>query len=301
VTRVWDVLVITSSGYMDSPADIRASEKPFRDCLPLDDAVAFHRLEHPLSEAIMDACEPRELDTQRRVRQYAQLVSLVRQSPPEPHQDDWDPDRRIYKALGVSRLVQPTPVGLEYTARVRARPDGTAKQIVPGPVQGREAYAFCSPGRRYLTEQDAQTIKKLLPQYNPHSFPQRVKRALWRFDYAFYEYYIDFRWLFVSAAMEALIHTDPYRSTAQFCARLAALASKVNLTQWTEQKLRSLYRDYRCAVAHGQDIRKADPKTIEDYAKFEDLVRAILLRCVEDEAFREIFSSDESIRTHLPV
>jgi len=320
MSEVLDALVITTCGYAESPPETQDNVTP--ENLDLDGVVAFERLDPDVAEKLMDACETRgfkplpshlaqELFEVCEIRgfgyppprrQYGQRISIVRRSPPNSDKREWDPDRAIYKVLALSRLVHPIPVGVRYSGRVWLSTDRQVKEIVPGPVHGRMAYAFCARERRwYLKNEEAQRIKELLPKDTRQKFPERVCRALWRFDYVFYEYYTDLRWLDLSAAMEALVHTDPYKSTAQFAGRVAALADEIGISGWSEQRLRNLYHEYRCAVAHGQEIRKAEPADIREYVDFEDLVRAILLRCIEDPRFRRLFSTDQGIRSKWAI
>ena len=303
MSSVMDVLIILTGDYDAIPGQIREKEEPFMGNLDLDGAVAFERIADELSDGVFDACGFRGFGYGTPVRQFGQLVSLVRRNPPEPQHFRWDEDGRIGRVLRVSRLVHPFPVGLRYSARIWFSADGTVQSVVPGPgADGRYAMGFCVKGQRwYLTENDVLRVKRTLAMYDEGALPERVRRALYRFDLACYEYHLDLGWLALSTALEALIHTDPHRSTKQFSLRAAALAAEIGLTQWTEDRLRDMYHHYRCAVAHGQDIRKAEPDKAADYVEFEELVRQILLRCVEDKTFCQHFQSDSTVRAKWPV
>lgn len=303
LTSVMDVLIITAGDNEAIPEEIREKEEPFMGRLDLDGAVAFERIAPQLTDRVFDACRFRGFGYGTPAHLDGQLVSLVRRNPPNAKHFGWDEDGRISRVLRVSRLVHPFPVGLRYTARVWFSDGAQVERIWPGPeADGRYAMGFCVKGQRwYLTEDDVLKVKRTLAAYNEGALPARVRSALFRFDLACYEYYADLGWLALSTALEALIHTDPHRSTKQFSVRAAALAAEIGLTQWSEDRLRDMYHYYRCAVAHGQDVRKAEPDKAADYVDFEELVRQVLLRCVEDKTFCQQFTSDVTVRAKWPV
>jgi hypothetical protein len=304
MSLVMDVLSITTAGYKETPEAIRGKEKPFMGNLDVDGVVAFECLPEEVASKVLQTCTFRGFDYPAPTLLFGQAVSLVRRDPPEPEKWDWDQDRRIRLVLHMSRLVHPVPAGPRYAARLWLSGKGEVERALPGHADNPVAHTFCTKGQRwYLTEQDACRTKDTLAKYNANeaTFPNRVRQALWRYDYAFCEQYLDLRWLAMSAALEALVHTDKHRSTKQFSVRVAALAGQLAITGWNEQRLADMYHEYRCPAAHGQDITKAEPDVIADYVQFEDLVRRVLLRCVEDVGFCRHFASESSIRGRWPV
>ncbi len=242
MSPVLDVLVITTCGYGGTPRALQDKHKPFRGELGLDRTLGFTVLRTHLAEHIFDACEEPGLGYERTTRPFGQQVSIVRRDPPDPSKWEWDPDRRIYRVLALSRLIRPIPVGLRYCARVWLGPDGNARQIVPGPVDGRMAYGLCTPGHVwYLAKEDVEKIRDTLPKDNPQGLPRRVRWAGWQFDYLFYEYYPFRRWLFLCTALETLVHTDTRGSTKQFCVRGAKLAADAGMRGWSEARLKDIY------------------------------------------------------------
>jgi hypothetical protein len=91
----------------------------------------------------------------------------------------------------------------------------------------------------------------------------------------------------------------------QFAQRATALADELSIDGVTEEFCAEMY-DARSDWVHGAHVRLfttsgEGPETDEQWrvlgeiAKLQDLLRAVVRRCLEEPAFREIFTSDEAI------
>src|SRR5262245_59869953 len=65
-----------------------------------------------------------------------QLYALWNDNPDDPTGLVWDPDRSLETVLVLSRLIHPTRIGFEYSARIVFHNNNSIKEIIPGPVSG---------------------------------------------------------------------------------------------------------------------------------------------------------------------
>jgi hypothetical protein len=133
------------------------------------------------------------------------------------------------------------------------------------------------------------------------SFPERVSRALWYFDYAQRTYYADLRWTMVATALEALIHTGTTNSTRHFKYRVPALAADVGSTTITASESDAAY-DFRSRLSHGDsflyDMPQAD---INLYDKLEETLRLTVLKAFREPTFAGVFLDDSQIEARWPA
>jgi len=89
-------------------------------------------------------------------------------------------------------------------------------------------------------------------------------------------------------------------STEVFVDRLLAIGSMDATLSVTEAQLREIYTQ-RSLVAHGLAFGALDEGSKAVYRSQERLVRGVIRKALLDDAFRDIFSSDENIATRLPL
>jgi hypothetical protein len=111
------------------------------------------------------------------------------------------------------------------------------------------------------------------------------------------------RWSFICTGLEALLHTDRGRSTAQFVRRVPALASEVGITI-TEAQAEEAY-DVRSRLAHGLSLLASGPgappaSQVKLHDLIEDILRLAVLKSMRDAAFADIFRDENSIRSRYP-
>jgi hypothetical protein len=281
-----------------------ASFPPAKDRIEMGRGLWLGRLDADLAKALMDTCEPKVLGVPAPVRQYAQMYAYVRELHPSAELHRWDDDHRLSRLVAMSRLIHPTTVGFRYAGRVRQTDDGLA--IVPAQVLGISPDVYLSPShtRDWLTAPEAHLAGQVDAQsehLTQPSFPKRVSRALWYFDYAQRTYYADVRWTMIATALEALIHTGTEGSTRHFKYRVPALAADVGAPTMTTSESDAAY-DFRSRLSHGDaflyDMPQAD---INLYDKLEEALRLTILKAFREPTFAGVFLDDSQIDARWPA
>jgi hypothetical protein len=327
VTGVRDV-VIAPTTYVEGD-DI--DEEPAGDePVQLAEDITLERLPHDDVELVMNAC------TQRGhyffgVRQFGQRYSFVRRFGPEAldHQRyGWDDGHLLYYALVLSRLIHDNGHSLEYAARIVDHEDGE-QQVVPVYAPAAVATYRLRRGRDWLTAPEANELRQLLADYLPvkDALPWKVSHALNLSEDAVRMQLLPRALLLISTALEALIQSDPARVTRQFRERLPQLAQELGVAGVDEAFAQELY-GARSQAAHGarvsmfhvearpeQEPEEAPPQqppgepespeaetdVAAPLALAQDLLRAATRKAIQDEQFRQIFESEDTVRARWPV
>jgi len=302
--RYRDIVIHTNSGIFGREEELKASP-PIQQWVELSECMSLGRLEQGLAKAIMDTCEPKALGISPQFRQYAQLYSFVHELSGDVDIHRWDHDNELTAVIGLSRLVHPTAVGFAYAARVGYESEGM-KEIFPAQIIGVSKEAFLSPSRTrdWLTYAEAHVLRDLVTSLKQEQ-PRRVHNALWHHEYATRTYYLDHRWTLVCTGLEALVHTDSTRNTAQFTKRVPALAFELGVNI-SEPEAAAAY-DLRSRLAHGVSLIAAktshgpSPAQLHLYDRLEDTLRTAILRSMQDKSFADIFRDDDQIRKRWPI
>jgi len=270
------------------------------------------RLDQTLTGQILDACEPRGLNYQVN-RAWGVMYALYRTDAPRQPGSlyQWDPDHRLSLAMRMSRLVHPTSLAYEFSARVVENEGSPDRIIAPSYIKGWGTRAYVvNTQMNWLTTDHASQLRQLLTVYDHDALPERVKSALFYFEYAALTYFIDLRWVSLTTACESLIHIDGERdpanpqrfagSTQVFVTRMSQLTRAVLGAALPEVDLRAMYRA-RSALAHGQDFTGLTSENRRLYVLHEDTLRAILRKVVLEQAFAATFQDDTSIQATLPL
>ncbi|MGZ4303353.1 MAG: hypothetical protein ACXVSL_00590 [Solirubrobacteraceae bacterium] len=145
--------------------------------------------------------------------------------------------------------------------------------------------------------------------------PPRVRRALWRTEYASWIKWADLILPILVSGLEALVKTERHRATRQFKVRVAALAEALGLDGVTEEFCEEIY-EARSDWVHGNRVElfaggshagEGGPVNNEQrdamgsVARLQDVLRTAARRAIEDPAFREIFRDDEVIGARWPI
>jgi hypothetical protein len=299
-----DVVIHTNAGIFGKEGEMKKFP-PVQRRIDLSEQIWLGRLEGEVAKTIMDTCEPRVFGIPLPVRQFAQLYSFVRELSAPDDIYRWDHDNELTAVVGLSRLIHPTFVGFEYAARVGYEADGV-KQIFPAPIIGISKQAFLSPSRErdWLTDAEASVLRELVPNLR-RELPNRIHNALWHHEYASRTYYLDYRWTLVCTGLEALVHTDRNRNTAQFTMRVPRLASELGISI-SEPEAVEAY-DLRSRLAHGVSFLSTGttpiPSTsqLQLYDRLEDTLRTAVLRGMRDKGFGDLFRDDAQIRKRWPI
>lgn len=218
----------------------------------------------------------------------------------------FDPDGILTAALAMSRLAHPTSAGFEWSARVSTAADGAFEEATAGFVKGRGAYAFIVSGSRdWLTVADARETATLLAAFSAQAATMqgRVRRALWRHDYAMAIEELDIRWLVIASGLEALVKIQyPRRaggpgSTRQFKGRTVALANRLGAA-WTEANAERAY-ELRSEIAHGAKVT-SNNNDLPLYSAMEELLRGSIKRALLDAPFQTLFADDAAVDAAFP-
>lgn len=327
VAAVRDVLVVPTTyvdgDYIDEPP---AGDEPIH----IGDDVTLERLPHEDVELVMNAC------TRRGhyffgVRQFGQRYSFVRRvdlDVLEQPRYGWDDGHLIFYATVLSRLVHDNGHSLEYAARIVDHEDGV-QQVIPVDAPGFVATYRVRRGRDWLTEPEANELRELLADYLPvkDALPWKVSHALNLSEDAVRMQLFQRALLLIATALEGLIQSDPNKVAKQFRERLPQLAQEIGIAGVDEQFARTLYTA-RSEAAHGAQVSmfhlEAQPEEgAEDdvpehphgepeppeaevgvaapLALGQDLLRAATRKAIHDQAFRQIFETEDTVRAKWPV
>jgi hypothetical protein len=127
--------------------------------------------------------------------------------------------------------------------------------------------------------------------------PDRIRRALWIYEYSSWTNDAGIRWALIVTGLEALLNTGGNETTAQFKIRIANLAKRLQLDM-SLTKADQAY-DLRSRVVHGCAIQDLKEKELKLYDKLDELLRQSIKKAIEDEQFRKIFESDSEIKLEL--
>jgi len=292
--KISDVVVHRTSPRIDP------SKKPVKERFDLSSDLRIDRLPKGLADKIFEACEPPGFRFNP-VRQFGQLYSFIRDTPPNTNDLQWDTDQRLQRCLALSRIVHPTSISFEFAARIFASEDGEISKIVPGPVSGSGAQAFVvDPKFNYLTDADASDLKELIQAFERKPLQDPIARAMWYHEYAARSCEIDVRWTFIATGIEVLIHKNRHKSTKQFVERVKRLSVEVGANLVTEDEAEKMY-ELRSALSHGQGLSGLTPLKMQLYQKMENILRLTIRKSIVDQAFDDFLSDPDNIRRRWPV
>ncbi len=129
--------------------------------------------------------------------------------------------------------------------------------------------------------------------------PDRIRRALWIYEYASWTNDAGIRWAFIVIGWEALINVGPERTSNQFKTRIVTLAKKLEI-EISGTKADQAYA-LRSGVLHGSAFQDLTGKDLELYDKLDELLRGSVRKAIEDEPFRKVFESDNKIVSEFGV
>lgn len=276
--------------------------------------VVLKRLSSEDADLVMNACAPRG-HYFAPIRQFGQRYSLVLDLPADVWEGDrglaWDPDGVLYDALTMSRLIRDNGFSLQYAARIVDYEDGEQCVVWNPSPGGKTAYRL-RRDREWLDAGEADELAALLDALWSADLPPRVRRALWRAEWAGWSAFADAMLPTLVGGLEALLKTRRYELTAMFKVRAAALAVEAGIEGIDEDFCGYIY-DGRSDWVHGSEVAlfgdAASPQPTEadrrdvlaDIAKVQDLLRATCRRAIEDQTFRETFAADASIDARWPA
>jgi histidyl-tRNA synthetase len=186
------------------------------------------------------------------------------------------------------------------SARVIYGEDSSLVEIVPGRVKGHHSEAFlsASQSRDWLVEAELTELATIIKRFEWRELPERIRRAIWTYDYTASDYFIDTRWTLLCSAIEALVHTRQRESTAQFVEGLVKLANDVGGPSITADEARKIY-DLRSSLTHGQGLPQISGEEERLYVLMETVLRFTLKKAILETSYAKEFGSDKAIRGHI--
>jgi hypothetical protein len=317
IALVRDVLVIPSPGHQADPQDW-LDNPPVEEAVDLGNGVFLERLrgdDADLAEQVIEASTPRGLNHDA-YRQFGQLYSFWREIPAAEWDGqgmfNWDPSQALAEVIALSRFVRDNAHSFEFAGRVFDRTDGHRRIAPLTGHDGRMAYRS-RKDRFWLTTTEADTLRVLLDQYRAvkDTLPDRVKRALWQADLSAYSRYIDEAATRIVTGLEALLNTgDDEPIAAQFVKRSQALATELGIE--TNRRYWSWVYDVRSRVIHGDESKliapvgwdeteSEPPPDVAKIATAQEVLRKAVSKAVEDDDFRAVFASAETVRARFPL
>lgn len=300
MTTVDVIVAITSQR-----APIDSTPEQLKERIQISGDISIGRFEDETTwECVYEACTPQGFPAKLPKPSFGAAYAFFNKCPANPQGNDWDADERLRLTPALSRLIHPTSTGLEYAARVQFGDDGSVKSVVPARIRGLGAYAFVSPSqasRNRLTRQDAASLAALCKAFSsvPEGLPDRIRRALWIYEYASWTNDAGIRWALIVTGLEALINVGSEKTSAQFKTRIATLAERLQLNM-TRTKADQAY-EFRSGVLHGRTLQDLTGKDLELYDTLDEVLRRSVRKAIENEPFRKIFESNSEIVAEFGV
>lgn len=210
----------------------------------------------------------------------------------------------LLTAVALSRLVRTTSTGARYIAEVFPWGDDPAIQAIQ--TSGVCPDVFIGARKEdWLTPADGDELLRLMPWVSQErKMHPRVYRAFWHHDVAMHTYYLDSRWTFVTAGLEALLTVEETHVRFQFKSRASRLAAELGVNLSPEDAHDAF--TVRSKLGHAQEflygIHSTIPasKHIPLYDKLEMTLRLAVKKCLLDSSFADIFASPETVNDRWP-
>jgi len=263
----------------------------------------IERLDKEFAIKVQAACEPANHLIDNHVWDR-HLYAFIRRIPPNesPRHGDLN---ELHTIIALSRLIHPTSVGERYCARIMTSVG------LDLPIQAISLMGICPDifigdnSCDWLSPADGLELRKLVP-WIPASkaMHKRVHRAFWNHEQAMRTYYLDMRWNLVVSGLEALVTVEDHHVRKQFVRRVTQLAEDCGMS-FNEDELHDAYT-LRSQLAHAQaflyDLHNVLPPGEHKplYDKLESLLRAVVRRCLLDEAFGQHFASASAVAARFP-
>jgi len=295
--KVWDVAIFSNAYFADASEELKNQYTPPQDKVMFNTNLWLGELEHELAEKVMDACEPRGYNFIP-TRQYAQLYSIVNESPRDSHVDHWDSEELIQSIIAISRIVHPTNFSFQYTARIRFY-NKKLSEIIPGPVHGLGGLAFISKiERNWLSSQEVNILRELFEEYNKVNLYGPAQSAFWYHEYSARIYEIDIRCILVVTGLEAILNSW---GSNQFIKRMPYLLKEIGMKSIAKKELQKIYK-LRSNLVHGRGFMNEFGKDVSNlYLKAETVLRKTIRYCIENPKFVEFIDNPREVRIKWPL
>lgn len=286
------------------PAIHIATNGPFA----LSDDIRIEALDRDFAKKVIRACEPphhRITSDVRDTHLYAFVRKIPKMLPPPgtvmPSHYHLMP---LLTAVALSRLVRPTTTGGRHIAQVF--PYGEDPSIQAIQMSGVCPDVYIGDTKQdWLSPEDGDELRRLMPWVSEErKMHERVHRAFWHHDNAMHTFYLESRWTFVAAGLEALLAVEETAARFQFKSRASRLAAEVGVDLSADEALDAY--TVRSKLGHGQEFLFGIHKTIPAdkhrplYDKLETTLRLAVKRCLLDSSFAEYFAAPETVNDRWP-
>lgn len=261
----------------------------------LNDEIWIERLDTELAKNIQTACEPRNFNINSQP-QDRHLYAFVHSIPNERYR--YQGTGALFATIALSRLIQPTSMGVRYAAAVFNH----GKNIQAIQFGGVSPDAIISSSERdWLSIEDGENLRQLMV-WVPETtlMNKRIHRAYWNHEYAMRSFYLDMRWIFVVSGLEALVSVFSGKGGTgkQFREGVAKLAAELQVS-FGPAELGDAWK-MRSQIAHGQEFLHnltvlPQNEHIDLYRKLEETLRSAVRRCLLDATFASRFRDDATV------
>ncbi len=212
---------------------------------------------------------------------------------------EWDSGDLLFAAVSLSRYVRDNAASTDSAARLVDYKDG-GHQVIPRKIyESSHTYRLPLIERDWLDDDDAAALRRLLEAYRRRetALPDRVRRAMWRAEYAAWTRWADHAIPLVVAAFESLFATRIEDLTRNFKRRLPMLAQMVEVDGVDAGFAERLYIA-RSEDVHGHAVNLVagwSDEAVADFRLALGLLRRALRRLIENDTFAQHFVDKESV------
>jgi hypothetical protein len=273
------------------------------DRFQLRDDIWIERLDEQLAKNIQQACEPPHYNIDGHPRDR-HLYAFVRRVP-TVEKTNYEGMGDLFTTIALSRLINPTSTGERYCGKIfNSGLKDSAIQAIQ--FKGISADVFLGKNPRdWLSVDDGEALRKLMPWASQKTMHSRVHRAYWYHEYAMRSYYLDARWTLVVSGLEALVNVESHDIGQQFRTRVKRIADEfqINIKSSELSKAWKL----RSNLVHGQrflfGLETVLPKDEQSelYNKLELILRKTVRCCLENESFASHFRGDNAVKRRWKI
>jgi hypothetical protein len=297
------VILHIAPGHGSIDAQDRLIVQIDRERFDLGDDVWIERLDEQLAKNIQQACEPPHFNIQGRPWDR-HLYAFMRRVP-KIEKSTHEGMNELFTTVALSRLINPTSAGERYCGKIfHYGLKDSAIQAIQFHGISPDVFLGKNP-RDWLSVQDGEALRKLMPWASQKPMHSRIHRAYWYHEYAMRSYYLDARWTLVVSGLEALVNVEGHDVGQQFRARVKQIADQFQI-KIASSELSKAWK-LRSNLVHGQrflfGLEKVLPKDEQSelYNKLELILRKTVRYCLENENFANYFRDEKTVKRRWKV
>ena len=201
----------------------------------------------------------------------------------------------------------------QYAARITDYEDGE-QRVMPRPLSESDFVYRLRRDREWQDRDAGAVLRDLLAAFWTIDLPPRVRRAMWRTDWASWLRWADLMIPVLVSGLESLLKTERNPATRQFIVRVPMVAEAVGIADVDRNLCDRMY-DARSDWVHGSHVElftrdeaaPGGPETDQErdvlagVARLQDTLRAAVRTCIEDESCRAVFADDDAVRNRWRV